>query len=139
MLTSEALQVIGVPPVPIGAMRSMGVSGSSAVTLRRHYAANPEDRSLSCRFYLGFSSSFHLHITLISFKDAFYRHFTDILPTFYQHHLSLSFRKPRKIYTELSILLVETAHFTVECFYSSLKGLIAETYKSVRQKGKRRK
>ena len=26
MLTSEALPVIGVPPVPIGAMRSMGVS-----------------------------------------------------------------------------------------------------------------
>jgi len=32
MLTSEALPVIGVPPVPIGAMRSGGVSGSSAVT-----------------------------------------------------------------------------------------------------------
>lgn len=32
MLTSEALPVIGVPPVPIGAMRSMGVSGSSTVT-----------------------------------------------------------------------------------------------------------
>lgn len=26
MLTSEVLPVIGVPPVPIGAMRSMGVS-----------------------------------------------------------------------------------------------------------------
>lgn len=33
MLTSEALPVIGVPPVPIGAMRSMGVSGWSTVTL----------------------------------------------------------------------------------------------------------
>ena len=32
MLTSEALPVIGVPPVPIGAMRSEGVSGSSTVT-----------------------------------------------------------------------------------------------------------
>ena len=32
MLTSEALPFIGVPPVPIGAMRSGGVSGSSAVT-----------------------------------------------------------------------------------------------------------
>ena len=28
MLTSEALSVIGVPPVPIGAMRSMGVRHS---------------------------------------------------------------------------------------------------------------
>ena len=49
MLTSEALPVIGVPSLPIGAMRSGGVSGSSTVTLRRYYAANPEDRSLSCR------------------------------------------------------------------------------------------
>ena len=32
MLTSEALPVIGVPPVPIGVMRSGGVSGSSTVT-----------------------------------------------------------------------------------------------------------
>lgn len=50
MLTSEALPVIGVAPVPIGAMRSGGVSGSSTVTFWRHPAANPEDRSLSCRF-----------------------------------------------------------------------------------------
>lgn len=32
MLTSEALPVIGVPPVPIGERRSMGVSGSSIAT-----------------------------------------------------------------------------------------------------------
>lgn len=32
MLTSEALPVIGVPPVPIGAMRSMGVNACT-VTL----------------------------------------------------------------------------------------------------------
>lgn len=49
MLTSEALPVIGVPPTPIGAMRLGGVSGSTTVTFRRHPAANPEDRSLSCR------------------------------------------------------------------------------------------
>ena len=50
MLTSEALPVIGVPPVPIGAMRSGGVSGSSTLTFRWHPAANYEDRALSCRF-----------------------------------------------------------------------------------------
>ena len=49
MLTSEALPVIGVPPVSIGAMRSMGVSAYT-VTFWRYPAANPEDRSLSCRF-----------------------------------------------------------------------------------------
>ncbi|WP_290388372.1 hypothetical protein [uncultured Duncaniella sp.] len=38
------------PAVAIGAMRSGGVSGSSTVTLRRHHADNPEDRSLSYRF-----------------------------------------------------------------------------------------
>ena len=32
MLTSEVLPVIGVPPMPIGGRRSMGVSGSSTVT-----------------------------------------------------------------------------------------------------------
>ena len=33
MLTSEVLPVIGVPPMPIGGRRSMGVSGSSTVSL----------------------------------------------------------------------------------------------------------
>ena len=55
MLTSEALPVIGVPPVPIGAMRSGGVSGSSTLTFRRHPAANYEDRALSCRFLASIS------------------------------------------------------------------------------------
>ncbi len=55
MLTSEALPVIGVPPVPVGAMRSGGVRGSTTVTLRRHYAANPEDRSLSCHFVIEYN------------------------------------------------------------------------------------